>query len=134
MKENSKLAVELHRQHMLYCLPLFYLGLYLHDEQKRKHNYTRFQNGPDVRHPNLEKKTFASARKQTLSGFKIHFRFGFTVSTLLLRMRRSTIITTSALKIDLKFMRKKTKLVLLPVSKCISNSDSSCRKHIHTGN
>ena len=103
MKENSKLAVELHRQHMLYCLPLFYLGLYLHDEQKRKHNYTRFQNGPDVRHPNLEKKTFASARKQTLSGFKIHFRFGFTVSTLLLRMRRSTIITTSALKIDLKF-------------------------------
>ena len=56
MKENSKLAVELHRQHMLYCLPLFYLGLYLHDEQKRKHNYTRFQNGPDVRHPNLEKR------------------------------------------------------------------------------
>ena len=70
MKENSKLAVELHRQHMLYCLPLFYLGLYLHDEQKRKHNYTRFQNGPDVRHPNLEKKDFCIGPKANFVRFQ----------------------------------------------------------------
>ena len=109
MKENSKLAVELHRQHMLYCLPLFYLGLYLHDEQKRKYRLTMLTPGfkMDLTFGILilKKKKLLHRLESILawSGFKIHFRFGFTVSTLLLRMRRSTIITTSALKIDLKF-------------------------------